>query len=179
MTPGASRLAAQIVALLLLVVSITCCLCGSLISTFSLLPVGGQPEILLPTGQMATPEQVQRMAVGNTLLFIVFSLIIIMIGVAIWFVFGREQSTHNRIAKAISVFSLLGCASFSLWAILVAITGFLLDGMLPTGDIIGPRNYLIGTFFCLIPATILGVTGIAVWLLFGRKSPPPLIEKNI
>ena len=158
---------AQIATILLSLLGFSCCFCGAIFSSSAFVPQS--TPVVLPDGSVADDSFLQLASVINMGLFITIGLIITLIGVAIWFLFGRKQPTPNAPAKAFAIASFIGSFAFCLWSILVALTGILTNGMIVTGQTFGADSALFLAMFCLVPATVLALVGAIVWFGYARR----------
>lgn len=174
---GTRRPLAQIIAIILFVLSTTCCLCGGLISVATIAPLPGD-QVLLPNGEVATSELLSAIVVVTLCLTLTVALTILLTGLAVWFTFGREQKPSNIWARTTAVFLFVGSVFFGLWGVLVATTGILTGGMMITGEQIGAFYSVLASFACCVPAVVLGCASIAIWVFFIRKKQPSTFAIN-
>lgn len=164
---GTRRPLAQIITVTLIVLSAVCCLCGGLLTLVTIAPLPGD-AITLPNGETAPPEFVTVTIVIVLCLFGVLAFTILLGGLAIWYLFGREQAQPHVWARATAVFLLVGSVFCSLWGALVALTGILSGGMMVTGEQIGVFPSVMLSLSCCVPAVILACASLAIWLIFVR-----------
>lgn len=176
------RQLAQITTVISIILSASCCLCGGLMTVIALNPLPDAP-IMLPNGEPVTAEFMPSFITIILCLFGVLAITILLIGLAVWFLFGREQPQSNLGARTMVVFSWVGSAFFGMWSLLVVVTGFASGGMTITGEQLGILPSIMSSLVCLVPAVMLAGVGLAVWWLFIRGKRPldltPNTQSNI
>lgn len=172
MNTGAKRPLAQIITITLLVLSIACCACGGLLAGLSLQPLPDD-EVILPNGQIADAAYQERVAVIVLCLTAVLAVTILLLGVGVWYVYGRDEDKGNLKARAVAVFSFIASIFFFLWTGLVIITAILTDGMTATGQTLGTGPAIIASLPCLALAIISALASLAVWFFFVRRQQTP------
>lgn len=161
-----SRLVARLLAVLSLMISSLCCFCGAF---NSFVPILSNEPLVLPSGEIASQEQLQSMAIIGFGSFATIALFIAFIGSSIGYIFGRQhiaQKPWPRFFVILLGGSSLGCM---LWGVLMATAAPLMSSIYPeqimtSGTGLTLMSLLIGC----VPAVLLALTAIAVWVLFVR-----------
>jgi hypothetical protein len=161
-----SRLVARLLAVLSLMISSLCCFCGAF---NSFVPIISNEPLVLPSGEIASEEQVQAMAIIGFGSFATIALFIAFVGISIGYIFGRQhiaQKPWPRFFVILLGGSSLGCM---LWGVLTAATAPLMSSIYPEQILpSGAGLTILGLLIGLIPAVCLALTAIVVWVLFIR-----------
>lgn len=156
-----SQVVARLLALLCILIGGACCFCGGINSFTATL---SEDPFVLPSGEIATPQQVQSMALIGFGSSFVIALFIVLVGVSIWYTFDRTESQPKRWSRFFVI--LLGCSSVGcmLWGVLMAFTAPLMSSMFPERITTSDTGLVIFAFMVgLIPAIVLAVAAAGLW----------------
>lgn len=178
---GTSKLLAQLLALFFGILSGVCCICGVLYTLPTYLVGDWAPTepVILPDGSVASPELIASVPFVTILMFIVIALFILSIGVAIWFLFAREQAKHQRLARVAAVSFWVISWGFFLWGILVVVTSLSIGGTSLFNNAFESMASILTGIMCFLPAFILTPIGGTIWYFFVHRVPPTPREERI
>ena len=175
---GANRPLAQIITIASIVLTIACCVCGGLLAGLSLQPLPGD-EVVLPNGQIADATYQGRVAIIVLCLTAVLAITILLLGLGVWYVYGRDNRQVNLMAQAIAVFLFIASIFFCLWTGLVIVTASLTDGLLATGQTLGTGPAMMVSLACLVPAILSALASLAIWFFFIRQQPARELKSEL
>ena len=172
------KLMSQIATISLIIVSVICCLCGTINSLSVYIPNPDEivEPFVLPNGEIATDEDVSQIsAVGLAVTFLLSSAIFIL-GAAVLLVFRQERK--NLLATVAIAMLLYGSLVIVLWTILMVFFAPITEGMLGVTFVGAIRPTWGSILFCWSLASILALLACCIWYFFIKDAIARPIENK-